>query len=355
MNEFIKEENGTGILKINKKKQKTPCFFPTLMFNSEKLRKIDDICQDLIPYICKTRLINYIDIKLNTNFKIKKHLITFIDSGGFRLKKEGAKILPKKLKLFWRGEEIGIKDVLKIQCKYGDIGNTLDFPIQYNLKDKYDYMIFNFNCAKQTLKIKPDRLFLYGTIQAWDYKSAIEYSKKIVNLPFDGFAIGGLVQFSHNPQKIIDIIAAVRKVIPSEKPIHVFGVANPILIPLLIKLGVDSFDSSSYIRLSLNRKFYLALCKDKLTLSSEIAMLDIPCFCPICRNNKMDTFLENTIRSYAFIALHNLHQIESFFRYCRILMVEGRLDTLVKASLNKLIPRIDIRKTMKYLNENTSG
>lgn len=351
MNEFIRKENGTGILKINRKEQDTPCFFPALMFDSEKLRKIDDICQDLHSYICRTRLVNFVDIKLNTNFKVQRHILTFVDSGGFRLKEERAEILPTKLKIDWRGEKIGIGDVLSVQTRNGDIGNTLDFPIQQDLKNKDEYVGFNLNCAIQSLKVKPNCLFLYGSIQAWDYESAIKYSKRIVKFPFDGFAIGGLVQFSRNPQKIIDIVAAVRQVIPKETPIHGFGIANPVLIPILIQLGVDTFDSSSYIRMSLDRKFYLMSCKEKLTLSTKIAQIDAPCFCPVCENNKISMFLQNTIRSYAFLALHNLHQIESFIRYCRIQMIEGKLGILANNSLRKLASQINLRRTTEYIRK----
>jgi len=351
MNEFIRKENGIGILRINGKEQDTPCFFPTLMFNSEKLRKIDDICQDLLSYVCRTRLVNFVDIKVSTNFKIQRHILTFVDSGGFRLKEQRAKILPTQLKIACCGQEIGIEDVLNIQTMNGDIGNTMDFPIQRNLKNKDEYVSFNLNCAIQSLKAKPDRLFLYGSIQAWDYESAIKYSKGLAKFPFDGFAIGGLVQFSRDPQKIIDIVAAVKQMIPKEKPIHAFGIANPALIPILIRLGVDTFDSSSYIRMSLDRKFYLMSCKETLTLSTEMTQIDAPCFCSICENNKMSMFLQDTIRSYAFLALHNLNQIESLFRYCKIRMIEGKLDTLAKTSLRKLASQIDLRRTMEYIKK----
>jgi tRNA-guanine family transglycosylase len=350
VNEFIRIENGTGILNINGKKQETPCFFPTLMFSSEKLRKIDDICQDLLSHICKARLVNFVDIKLNTNFKVKKHILTFVDSGGFRLKEEGAKILPSKLKIMWNCQKIGILDVLKTQNEKGDMGNTLDFPIQSNLRNKDEYVFFNLKCAMQSLKLKPDGLFLYGTIQAWDCESAIEYTRKIARLPFDGFAIGGLVQFSNNPQKIIDIVAAVRLIVPKEKPVHVFGVANIDLIPILLKLGVDTFDSSSYIRMSLDRN-YLMLCNKKLSLTTKVTYSNLPCFCPICQNNHTELFLQNTIRSYALLALHNLHQIESFIRYCRIQMVEGNLDELVWESIQKLGSKIDRNKISLYIKK----
>ena len=351
MNEFIRRENGTGILKINGKIQETPCFFPTLMFNSEKLRKIDDICQDLISYVSKTRLVNFVDIISDTNFKVKKYMLTFVDSGGFRLKEEGAKIIPSKLKIIWKNKEIGIEDVLSAQKEKGDIGNTLDFPISQTLKNKEDYVTFNLSCAIESLKVKPTQIFLYGSIQAWDYRSAIWYSKRIAKFPFDGFAVGGLVQYSRAPQKIIDIVAAARTVIPKEKPLHAFGIGNPVLIPLLIKIGVDTFDSSSYIRMSLDRKFYLMLCQRKLSLSKEMTKNEIPCFCPVCQSNKIGAFLEDTIKSYALLALHNLQQIESFIRYCRIQIIRGKLDTLVKDSLKKLAPKINLRRTLEYIKK----
>jgi len=351
MNKFNRMENGSGVLEINGKEQVTPCFFPTLMFNSDRIRKIDDICQNLLPYITRTRLVNYVDLRLNTNFRARRDVLTFVDSGGFRLKEERAIISSQGSRLIWRNEEIRIQDILKKQCQNGDIGNTLDFPISPHANNKNDCVQFNLNSARKSLDKKPDDLFLYGSIQAWDYESAIEYSKEIASYPFDGFAIGGLVQFSREPQKVIDIVAGVRKIIPDEKPVHAFGVASPTLIPILVKLGVDTFDSSSYIRLSLDRKYYLRLCGEKMTVSEEMDKMNAPCFCPICKDNIMSTFAQATIRSYALLSLHNLHEIEAFFRYCRILIAEGRLEILVKSTLKRYGDKFDLQKVRKYLEK----
>lgn len=330
------------------KEQITPCFFPTLMFDPNRMRKIDDICQSLLSHVTRTRLVNYVDILVDTNFEVKKHILTFVDSGGYRLKEYGAKIRSKKTVVIWHDKVIDVERVLSTQNENGDIGNTLDFPISSDIRNKTEYVNFNLNSARKSIEKKPDDLFLYGTIQAWDYKSAITYSKKISESQFDGFAIGGLVQFSHSPQKIIDIVAGVTSVIPRDKPVHVFGVTNPILMPILIGLGIDTFDSSSYIRSSLNRKYYLPLCVEKLTISEQTAFLKAPCSCPICRNRNLNIFSQNTIRSYAYLSLHNLHQIVNLIEYCKTMMVQGRLNMLIDGLIKRYGNKFNYNKIKRY-------
>ena len=49
------------------------------------------------------------------------------------------------------------------------------------------------------------------------------------------------------------IVSTVRKAAPNAL-IHVFGIGNPDIIPLLLAAGADSFDSSNYVRTAIGTR-----------------------------------------------------------------------------------------------------
>jgi len=48
-------------------------------------------------------------------------------------------------------------------------------------------------------------------------------------------------------------VEAVRNELP-DRPLHVLGLGNPEIVPILFETGVDSVDSSSYVRLAADGK-----------------------------------------------------------------------------------------------------
>jgi helicase len=71
--------------------------------------------------------------------------------------------------------------------------------------------------------------------------------------PFDGFAIGGLVPRARNRELIESIVSAVLAEIDG-RPLHVFGLGKPETTATLFEMGVDSVDSSSYVKLAADGK-----------------------------------------------------------------------------------------------------
>lgn len=108
-----------------------------------------------------------------------------------------------------------------------------------------------------------------GAVQGWDPESYANAAKKIVDMGYSYIALGGLVR-SKTPV-IIDMLKAVRKVIPAEIDIHIFGVARPEAIPLFVKYGVTSADSASHLRTA-----WLGSTKNFLTPNGWYSAIRIP-------------------------------------------------------------------------------
>jgi helicase len=70
---------------------------------------------------------------------------------------------------------------------------------------------------------------------------------------FDGFAIGGMVPRARDWKVVEEAVTGVLEAI-GDRPLHVFGMGKPETTEKLFKLGVDSVDSSSYVKMAADGK-----------------------------------------------------------------------------------------------------
>lgn len=231
-----------------------PTFMPVTTFGDKF--PLDKLVQ---PYLKRMSSCLMVSHYYAQEMKKRPSMPIFIDSGGFASLFEGAEIIDYgeyatiKTK---EGDEIHPLSVLKFQEHMADMGATLDFIISPDIdeceaKRRQELTIKN---AKYVLSQRnSDGFILYGSLQCWDESSAVYCAKQYVNLGFKAIAIGGMVPHAKDPEYIKKIVRAVRSTAP-DCLIHVFGIGNKALIPELIKLGVDSFDSSSYIRQAISSR-----------------------------------------------------------------------------------------------------
>jgi queuine tRNA-ribosyltransferase len=66
-------------------------------------------------------------------------------------------------------------------------------------------------------------------------------AKALRELPFDGFAIGGL-SVGESPEEMARIIACSTELLPEDRPRYLMGVGSPLEIIGAVSLGVDMFD-----------------------------------------------------------------------------------------------------------------
>jgi len=230
-----------------------PAYIPVTTFGDKY--PLDNLIRPYLP-----RLANAVMVSMHyaKQMKEKPSVPVMIDSGGFASLFKNSKVVQKKgfglieLKTDDGIEQINPRDVLDFQEKNADVAFTLDFIIppgmsQRESKKRMKLTIANALWALQNRRKKDMPLF--ACIQAWDAESAIEYAKCYKNEGFDGVAIGGLVPRIKDKKLTLNIVKTVRAELP-DLPIHVFGIGKPELIDTLYKAGVDSVDSSSYVRMA---------------------------------------------------------------------------------------------------------
>jgi queuine/archaeosine tRNA-ribosyltransferase len=236
-----------------------PAFLPVTTFGEKY--PLDDLVRPYLARLAPAAMVSYYYAR-----KIEElpRLPLFVDSGGFVSLFESARVVEQDglgVIEVSRGDEVEVihpAEVLDLQERVGDVGFTLDFPIPPGMdapaaRRRFELTIRNAFWALENRRRRD--LPLYGCVQAWDAESAREAARTLARAPFAGMAIGGLVPRARDRDLVRAIVEAVREEI-TDRPIHVFGLGKPETVDLLFELGVDSVDSSSYVKLAADGKLW---------------------------------------------------------------------------------------------------
>lgn len=85
-----------------------------------------------------------------------------------------------------------------------------------------------------------------GAVQGWDEASFAKAAKQYATMGYEYIAVGAMVR--RRTPEILSIVEQVRKVIPPETRLHLFGVARLNAIADFARVGVNSADSASWLR-----------------------------------------------------------------------------------------------------------
>ncbi|MHA1409678.1 MAG: tRNA guanosine(15) transglycosylase TgtA [Candidatus Odinarchaeia archaeon] len=219
-------------------------------------------------------------------------------------------------------------DVIHFQEKIDtDIAVFLDIPTGSRVS--YDQAKFTvletLKRAKHCIETRSRQDILWvGPIQGAGYNDLIEYAaKEMSNLPFDIYAIGSPTQFleQYNYSSIINMVMISKRVLPQNKPIHLFGAGHPIIFSLAVAMGCDIFDSAAYALYAQADRYLTPYGTKRLTdINTAI------CVCPVC-SKYTPTELINLPKEerIPLLAEHNLHISLSEINQIKLAIKEGRL------------------------------
>ncbi|MCD6515794.1 MAG: hypothetical protein J7L07_12785 [Candidatus Odinarchaeota archaeon] len=119
---------------------------------------------------------------------------------------------------------------------------------------------------------------LIGVAQGWDVESYRKAVRELLNIGYDYIGLGGLARSptglessSEETKNVLNVVKGawleVKRWMDKTKSkvdIHVFGVARLSIIPYLMKYGVTSFDSASFLR-----KAWLSATSNYFTLDGK--------------------------------------------------------------------------------------
>jgi 7-cyano-7-deazaguanine tRNA-ribosyltransferase len=258
--------------------------------------------------------------------------------------------------------DVSPDEILRYEVDIGtDIGVILDIPTQWGRpKDavflEIEETLRRARSALTKLKLwDPEhRMLIVGPVQGGDKFDILSYSaSKMGELNFDIYAVGSPTTLleEYDFSTVIRMVATVKARLPPGKPIHLFGAGHPLILPFAVAMGVDLFDSASYVLYARDDRIIL---RDRTVRLSELRVDRIPCNCPVCRRYSVKELMSmSKPERERLIALHNLHVLWEELQEIRARIREGTLweyleekaggDARVKSAL------LALRKGLKAL------
>ena len=309
-----------GRLKTRHGVLETPFLFPVV---DPSLRK------QVVP-LDKIRDIGFNGIITNA-YLLKKHVglesnihqylgfdgVIMTDSGAYQILQYGT-------------IDIENRAIVEYQCRIGsDIGVILDIPTRHDVTyeealtsveetlRRAEEVIDIVEECKSTLWVLPIQGGTYLDLLSRAARRACDLGMYSI------YAIGSpttlLERFELD--RIVDMIYTVKSIVPSAKPIHLFGAGHPLVIPFVVALGVDLMDSASYILYARDDRY--------MTWRGTYKLEDLeyfPCNCPVCsRYSPKDLMEMPKHERVAKLAEHNLYVLIKELRSVKQAIREGRL------------------------------
>src|SRR5437762_3841209 len=187
----------------------------------------------------------------------------------------------------------------------------------------------NLNAAADTAATTADQL-LFGIVQGATFDDLRKSSAQaVVDLDFDGYAIGG-VSVGEPEEEMMRAVESAEPSLPKDKPRYAMGLGTPPQMLEMIARGIDMFDCVLPTRLARNGTAFTA--EGTLNLkNAEFTMQKGPieegCTCPACSEFSR-AYLRHLVKAeeilgLRLITLHNLHFYLDLMRKARETIEKG--------------------------------
>jgi queuine tRNA-ribosyltransferase len=166
-----------------------------------------------------------------------------------------------------------------------------------------------------------------------------ESAERLIEIGFDGYAIGGLaVGEGHEQMKAVLDYAA--PMLPSDRPRYLMGVGKPIDLVEAVTRGVDMFDCVLPTRSGRHGQAWTRKGPINLKVAAyaeDEAPLDASVDCPASRDYSK-AYLHHLVKSdeilgQVLLSWHNVAFFETLMAEMRAAIAEGRFDAYRKAFL----------------------
>ena len=240
---------------------------------------------------------------------------------------------------------------MEIQHTLGsDIAMALDecvpYPCEYDYAAQSAEMTTRWakrckeaNAQHSTLNVQRSTLtqLLFGIVQGGTFEDLRKQSAQaIVELDFDGYAIGG-VSVGEPEEEMMRAVESAELFLPRDKPRYAMGLGTPPQLLEMIARGMDMFDCVLPTRLARNGTAFTAagtvnLKNAEFTLDKN--PIEQNCACPACREFSRG-YIRHLIKAeeilgLRLITLHNLHFYLNLMNRSRSEIEHGTFDQFRK-------------------------
>lgn len=157
-----------------------------------------------------------------------------------------------------------------------------------------------------------------------------ESAAGLLEMPFDGYAIGGLAvgEEKHQREDVCELTAAL---LPEDRPRYLMGVGTPLDLLEAVHRGVDMFDC--IIPTQVAKRGSAFTSRGIVELRRTVykfsdAPLDSACTCPVCATHSR-AYLHHLTKTqetlgWQLVGQHNIHFYHQFMREVRQSILEDR-------------------------------
>ncbi|WP_302079972.1 tRNA-guanine transglycosylase [Salinibaculum rarum] len=247
-------------------------------------------------------------VTLREEMDVPEDTIVFADSGGFDFSGEEIDTTP--------AETLETQDQLE-----ADIYGTVDAPLsrENRAAENQRRIDQSVEYALEASDRHTGDALLFASVHGYDpetIRNSIRHLEK--NGDFDGYALGSMVPIRTDYKKVTKLVLSARQA--TDKHLHVYGLGGIVYQPLLLYLGVDSFDSSAFIRSAGNRNYLIPGFGGEPLRNIE-SLDRLPCPCPVCGQRELEEIREDRTA----LTKHNLWALATELRRFRY-VVEAERD-----------------------------
>lgn len=253
--------------------------------------------------------------------------------------------------------DVNPDDIISFQVKLGtDIGVILDLPTSIGTpKDVVSIEVEETirRARRALLQLEEEdpnhRMLRVGPLQGGTYLDLLERSSKAMGkLDFDIYAIGSPTTLleEYELDEIAKMIMTAKLNVPPGKPIHLFGAGHPLIMPLAVLLGVDLFDSASYVLFARDGRL---IFRDRTVRLNELG--DDYVIGPRGERGRTAKEVREMPKAEQekLLALHNLHVIAEELQEIRQRIYEGSLWDYVEGKARQ---NIKLYKAYRLIRSN---
>jgi queuine tRNA-ribosyltransferase len=236
-------------------------------------------------------------------------------------------------------------------CEYEYAARSLELTIRWarRCKEAADENVeLRHSCrtgcqAPESEQLPPEtaaattRQLVFGIVQGATFEELRkESAQAVVEIGFDGYAIGG-VSVGEPEGEMIGAVNASIPYLPQDKPRYAMGLGTPPQMLEMIGRGIDMFDCVLPTRLARNGTAFVSsgtlnLKNAEFTFDRE--PIEVGCSCPTCREFTRG-YIRHLVKAeeilgLRLITLHNLHFYLDLMRQARDAIKDGSFDSFRK-------------------------
>jgi len=242
------------------------------------------------------------------------------DSGSFQLAEYG-------------DVDVTTREILRFQRDVGsDVGTPVDIPTPPDVdRERAEADLDRTETAlSDAAGVDVGDMLVNAPVQGSTFPNLRERAgRAAAATDLDVFPVGAVVPLmnAYRYADVVDAVAAAKRGLDADCPVHLFGAGHPMTFALAAALGCDLFDSAAYAIYARDDRY--------LTVRGTEALDDLeylPCSCPVCADHGADGLraLGDDERERR-LAEHNLHVSFEELRRIKQAIRAGDLLELVEA------------------------